>query len=324
MQFPLFTSVEATMSATLNLRSKIFMLGSCFADSMYENMSDAGLSVNSNPFGTTYNPISLSEILYRLIEGNDYTESELFNNDGLWHSYMHHGSFSKEDKQETLTLINLSLQQGRSDFLHSDVCIFTFGTAWVYELKETGKVVNNCHKMSQNIFNRRLLSVEEIVETWLKQLSLPVFDDKTIIFTISPIRHKADGMHGNTISKSTLQLAVAKLAEQETLKERVSYFPSYEILLDELRDYRWFSDDLCHPSKQAVQYIWEKFRNSAFSKQDISAMDEIHRYRLLCRHRPLHPTPDKLAKLQRQIDAERQSLQSKYGSIILASDNIAV
>ena len=230
---------------------KILMLGSCFSDEIGEQMKQRYLHVTCNPFGTLYNPLSIAQAINYKSQITNY-ELPLVEYDGLWHSMAHHGSFSratKEEAEEAVTDSNETMQRALSE---ATVVIVTFGTAWVYEMN--GEVVANCHKMPDSWFSRRRLSVEEIVATW--KPILEQYQDKHWIFTVSPIRHIKDGLHENQLSKATLLMAVEAISHQHSA---VSYFPSYEILLDELRDYRFYADDLVHPSSLAVKYIWERF-----------------------------------------------------------------
>lgn len=190
--------------------------------------------------------------------------------------------------------------------------MLTFGTAYVYEQKETGKVVSNCHKLPENKFNRRLLSVEEIVEDYTALITEMAARNPELkwLFTVSPIRHIRDGMHANQLSKSTLLLAIDRL--QQLFPERVFYFPSYEIILDELRDYRFYADDMLHPSPLAIRYLWERFSETFFSsetKQVIVAVQDIHRD---LAHKPFHPESEAYQRFLGQIVLKIERLIGKY------------
>ena len=225
------------------------MLGSCFSDEIGEQMQRRYLNVTCNPFGTLYNPLSIAQAL-------QMTEvPQLVEHDGLWHSMVHHGSFSRADQHEAKQAIRASIETMQQTLKEATVVIVTFGTAWVYE--KDGKIVGNCHKLPESCFTRRRLSVEEIVAAWRPILDR--YPDKHWLFTVSPIRHIKDGLHENQLSKATLLMAVEQLSSLEGRSGGVLYFPSYEILLDELRDYRFYADDLVHPSSLAVNYIWERF-----------------------------------------------------------------
>ena len=320
MSVNLFTYVERkALNPLLTLHDRFFVIGSCFADGIGKRLSESGINTCCNPFGTTYNPLSICSVIERLNDNRPFAEEKLFYANGLYHSFLHHGSFSTPDKQRTLNNINIALHNGAEALRNADVVIITLGTAWVYELVEQPAteyirnsrttVVNNCHKLPATHFQRRLLSTTEIHDN-LKYIIQTYLNDKRIIFTVSPIRHKADGLHGNTISKSTLQLAINNLIAHTN--HNITYFPAYEILLDELRDYRWYSDDLCHPSNSAAEYIWEIFRDWSFTKESVEAMGQVSKYKQLLNHRPIHCSPENIAALKEKQQALKQQLETKY------------
>jgi hypothetical protein len=299
----------------------VLLVGSCFADEIGEKMVRGGFEALVNPFGTLYNPASIAASLMRapLISpqgGKNHAASfPMTNNpngnssplgeverglvfqgaDGIWHSWMHHSSFSSSDVMTLVERMN-STTHRVADFLReADVLIVTFGTAIIYRLKETGMLVANCHKQPDTLFVRERLSAYDIVDQWqmLLQLLESVNPKLKIIFTVSPIRHKRDGYHVNQVSKGILLQSIDPLCSIEHLPlygenragcygaankldsslhrggdaqraERVSYFPSYEIMMDELRDYRFYADDMIHPSAKAVEYIWQRFQDTYF------------------------------------------------------------
>ena len=272
---------------------KILMLGSCFSDEIGRQMAERKMQVTCNPFGTLYNPLSIAQAInYKLPITNH--QLPLVEHDGLWHSMAHHGSFSRATKEEAEKAVAESIETMQRALEEATVVIVTFGTAWVYEM-ESGVsglgvsglgVVGNCHKMPEKWFRRRRLTVEEIVEAW--QPILAQYADKKWLFTVSPIRHIRDGLHENQVSKATLLMAVERLVESQKSKVESSYFPSYEIMLDELRDYRFYADDLVHPSSMAVEYIWERFCETFCTSQTINAMHIAHKEWKFAHHRPLH------------------------------------
>ncbi|WP_289226589.1 GSCFA domain-containing protein, partial [uncultured Bacteroides sp.] len=227
----------------------LMLLGSCFAAEMGERLLNIKFRCNVNPYGVIYNPLSISVALREIEAGKSYGTEELFLFRELWHSPMHHGEFSSSDKEKVLENINTRLREAHAAFSQLDYLLLTFGTAWVYESKESGRVVSNCHKQPEAKFTRRKLSVDEIVFDYRNLLSdVLVRNPKLkVLFTVSPIRHVRDGLHANNLSKATLLLAVEQL--QTLFPEHAFYFPAYELLLDELRDYRFYADDMAHPSK---------------------------------------------------------------------------
>lgn len=280
----------------IGYEDRILMLGSCFSDEIGEQMQQRHLPVTCNPFGTLYNPLSIANAINYKLQITNY-ELPLVEYDGLWHSMAHHGAFSRPTKEEAEEAVRESIKTMQKALSEATVVIVTFGTAWVYEWnKESGGrnqesggrsqnkyVVANCHKMPESWFSRRRLSVEEIVAAWR-----PILEqnkDKHWIFTVSPIRHIKDGLHENQLSKAMLLMAVEAISHQHSA---VSYFPSYEIMLDELRDYRFYADDLVHPSSLAVNYIWERFADTFCTPQTRNQMQVEHKRWKFEHHRPLH------------------------------------
>ena len=271
----------------IGYEDKILMLGSCFADSIGEQMSQRGLDVTVNPFGTLYNPLSIAQAIN--FQLNDFSQLSTFNSqliihhDGLWHSMAHHGSFSRPTKEETELAVKASIETMQKVLSESSVIIVTFGTAWVYEMN--GEIVANCHKLPESSFSRRRLSVDEIVAAW--QPIMVHYPDKHWIFTVSPIRHIRDGLHENQLSKATLLMAVEKLTANSQ-RPTADYFEAFEILLDELRDYRFYADDLVHPSSLAINYIWERFTDTFCTPQTRNEMNIRLKQFKQTQHRPLH------------------------------------
>ena len=275
-------------------------------------LADAKFHPDINPFGVLYNPLSISAALREVVAGKVYKEENLFFFRECWHSPMHHGFFSASTQEETLQHINVRLQQARKAMQQLDWLMLTFGTAYVYEQKETGKVVANCHKLPESNFNRRLLLVDEIVDEYTSLItSLAARNPNLkILFTVSPIRHIRDGMHANQLSKSTLLLAIDRL--QQFFPQHVFYFPSYEIVLDELRDYRFYADDMLHPSPLAVRYLWERFSETFFSADTKQIMAEVEDIRRDLAHKPFHPASEAYQRFLGQIVLKIERLIGKY------------
>ena len=275
------TIVDIMPSAwKIGYEDKILMLGSCFADEIATQMEQRYLAVTRNPFGTLYNPLSIVQALQMT------AIPPLVEHDGLWHSMAHHGAFSRSTKEEAEKAVRGSIETMQRAVEEANVVIVTFGTAWVYEQSVVSgqqSVVGNCHKMPAECFTRRRLTAEEIIAAW--QPIIERYADKHWIFTVSPIRHIKDGLHENQLSKATLLQAVEVIGNQYAA---VSYFPSYEIMLDELRDYRFYADDLVHPSSLAVQYIWERFIDCFCTPQTRNEMNIQHKRWKQTQHRPLH------------------------------------
>lgn len=258
----------------------ILSLGSCFSTEIGNKLAEEGYGICSNPFGVLYNPASIANSIDFLSQGRIFTEDDVIprntnpvangykarpqpghrpiapDGDG-YVSFYHHGSFTRKSPEEFLLNANTSLAAASSAFRKAKWIMVTFGTSWVYRHIERDIIVSNCHKHPAWEFRRELLTVEDITDRW--DDIVKAFPDKHFIFTVSPIRHRKDGMHGNQISKAILLLAVEHMV---SAFPNTHYFPAYEIVLDELRDYSWFTDDLTHPSPEAVNIVWERFRTS--------------------------------------------------------------
>lgn len=287
---------------------KLLLLGSCFADNIGEKFGAHYFQMLSNPYGTLYNPASIAAILSPIANSQSpISNPPIIEWGGLWHSMLHHGSFSHSDRAQVLLHCEQSRELLQAFLQEATVVIVTFGTAWVYEYE--GKVVSNCHKIPANRFVRRRLSVDEIVAMW--QPLLQAMPDKHWIFTVSPIRHIKDGLHENQLSKAILLQAVEELVNKAN-SDKVGYFPSYEILLDELRDYRFFAEDMVHPSPVAVEYIWQRFVDTYMTADTQNEMRTLYQLWRDRHHRFLHPESDEARLFTQQIKTRLQLLQSRY------------
>lgn len=254
-------------------QSRIFSIGSCFAKYMADEFSEAKFQICSNPFGVMFNPASIHTALHRIAECRMFDSEDITFDNGWWFGYDLHSDFNAISSSQILQKSNAALVEGNMLLNDSDLVIITFGTAWIYTLNENGKIVANCHKQPASKFTRRRLSVAEIVGMY-DELMRGVFADKQVIFTVSPVRHLGDGADENFLSKATLKVAVADIVERF---DNAHYFPAYEILNDDLRDYRFYADDLVHPSNQAREYIRDKFFDALLSKQSIELLPRIRK-----------------------------------------------
>ena len=286
---PLVTPVAVNpLPFRLEVGDAVVSLGSCFADEIATRMQEGGFRVEANPFGTLYNPASVAMALERLIDDREIGMGDMVQHEGLWHSWHHHGSFSRPTAEECLAACNSRIHQAHRALAEARLLIITFGTAYVYERE--GGVVANCHKLPPQSFSRRRMTVDEIVSLWRPLLQkLQVFTPNLyMLFTVSPIRHLADGAHGNQLSKSTLLLAVDELVSLFTFHFSLSYFSSYEIVLDELRDYRFYGSDMTHPSPLAIDIVWERFQQACMSLATIQQVHNNIKQHKRDKHIPLH------------------------------------
>ena len=313
------THVEIHKSPfNISYKDRMMFLGSCFAGQTGMKMKDYGWNACVNPFGVIYNPFSVASVCNRLRKPELFVESDLFEYNGLYHSLMHHGKFSGTSAANVLTEINSELTVAADCFCKITCLLITFGTAYVYRLKGDGRTIANCHKLPAAHFERALLTVDQIVDEWSATLDkiFAVNASVKVIFTVSPIRHWKDGAHGNQLSKSILLLSEQTLIEK--YDGRVFYFPAYELMMDELRDYRFYTDDMLHPSNAAIDYIWERFCDTymdAVTKEDLKEVESIHRDVL---HRPFHPSSDPYKQFLIQTLNKIKRLQTKNPYICLS------
>ena len=267
----------------ISYRSKITMLGSCFTDNIGKMLVDYGFDVLVNPFGTLYNPISIQQSIDMLLSDKVFTEEDcvmMGAGADLVCSFSHHTSFARKSKDEFLENANRKLLEARKHFLESDRVIITLGTSWCYRNTETGKIVSNCLKRPAGEFTRERLQIEDIKKAIQHITDLcnrtDGCDKKEFIFTVSPIRHFKDGAHGNQVSKAALLVAIDEVINMNSSDYKITadYFPAYEIMMDQLRDYRFYAEDMCHPSKQAVDYIGERFLDWALPKEERPQLEE--------------------------------------------------
>jgi len=303
----------------IELSDKILFMGSCFASNMGKLMEDARFPVNVNPFGVLYNPISIADTISSLLQPFDAGDLDFVFGNGLWHSFLHHGKFSQPTREKIINEINNCVQQTKSFLQKSDYLILTFGTAYVYEHKEKNYIVANCHKFNNNLFNRYMLEPEEIIDIYTDLIvNLRMFNPSLkIIMSVSPIRHLKDGAHGNQISKSVLLLATEKLTSRF---EGVYYFPAYEIVMDELRDYRFYDSDMIQPNEMAVKYIWERFTDTYFSDETINYNREVQKIIKARNHRLSDFDIESTIQFINNALQQTEQLMSKYPHALLEQD----
>ena len=289
------TEIAISPSANkIDQHHKIFSIGSCFATEMAHRLGRIGVATLSNPLGVVYNPLSVCSVLERVAELREVRAEELHRRDDVWFSYHTHGDFDAPDAAEVVGRINSAISKAHTALAEADWLVVTLGTAWVYERE--GEVVANCHKMPAGEFVRRRLSVEEVASALSKVADR--FADKHIILTVSPIRHLSDGLADNSLSKAVLRVAADAVA---SLKANVSYFPAYEILLDDLRDYRFYAADMIHPTDVAVEYVWERFVECYLSDEACALGEKFASVSAGLMHRPLHPESTEWSKFKSRM-----------------------
>lgn len=261
----------------------ICLAGSCFTENignyLYNNLFD----ININPFGIIYNPIALFTTVAQIFENKQYVNEDLLCNKSLYYSFNHHGEFSDVDANKVLNKINTTIKEAHVAYTKSKYIFFTLGTSMVYEHKQTGEIVANCHKLPADLFSKRMLTITEIKAAFLSIIKK--LKDKKIIFTVSPVRHWRDGAVENQRSKSILIESIHQLLHEQ---ENCYYFPAYEIVMDELRDYRFYNSDMLHPNEMAIRYIWQRFSETYFTPETIAINNKILKIRQLLQHKVKH------------------------------------
>ena len=292
--------------------SRMMLFGSCFSENIGRYLLDNKFRVNINPFGILYNPQSIAVAVNRILDNQPFSETDLVYRNGMFHSFMHHGMFSGQTENECLSLISSRFSEAVAQISETDVFLITFGSAYVYRLRETGETVGNCHKFPSEMFSRSRLSVNDIITEWTQLIIrlLEMNSNAKFIFTVSPIRHWKDGAHENQLSKSILHLAIDAL--QKEFADSVGYFPAYEIMLDELRDYRFYADDMMHPSDMAISYIWERFSETYFSAETYKIVSEWQSIRRALNHRPLNQNGTEYKNFLQQTFANLEKFAASH------------
>ena len=317
MQFRTQIPISKTNNP-IDYNSKIISIGSCFAENMAEKFDYFKFQNETNPFGIIFNSVSIEKIISRIIKKEFYTEKDIFFYNERWHSYEVHSDLSNSDRQELLETLNKAISETYKNLKEATHIIITYGTSWIYRNTESDQIVANCHKVPQKQFSKDLLSVEVIQKSIQNTIDLiqVLNPDINFIFTVSPVRHIKDGFAENQLSKSHLFAGlhqVLKTHNSEFITH--NYFPSYEIMMDELRDYRFYAEDMLHPNQVAIDYIWHKFSENYISEDSISTMQEVSEIQKSLRHRSFNPDSEQhqkfLAKLQQRIS----SIQEKWAHI---------
>lgn len=261
-------------SDKISYSDPVLFIGSCFSTYIGSKLGEGRMTVMINPSGTVYNPVSVCNTLDSITAGREYVREDLHNNKGIWLSFSHNTDFSSASADTTLNKINKGLTEAVQFLTEARYLFVTFGTARVYRWKQSGKIVSNCHKLQSDYFTHELLDVKNIIEVWNRQLTTlrEKFPGLKVVFTVSPVRHWKDGAHGNQVSKSVLFVAIEELLKHPSCP---GYFPAYELLMDDLRDYRFYDNDMIHPSGKAIDYIWEAFSACYFDRKTLDLYREV-------------------------------------------------
>ena len=301
------------LEQTIHYGDGLLFLGSCFADEVGGLCRGLGFDALVNPFGVLYNPASIAQSVTRLDNGKPFTSEEVIRvGEGQYCTFSHNTAFWNVSESALLEQVNQSLAEAHAHFVKSKWIILSLGTSWVFRDKENGLVVSNCHKLPAARFERVFLSVEQSVH-YLAEI-VQRHPEKQFIFTVSPLRHLKDGLHENQLSKAALLLAVDQVCKQFG---NAHYFPAYEILLDELRDYRFYKEDMVHPTEQAVRYIWERFADFAIDPKEKPAMKAAAELKQMLQHRPLFPESESFKKFEQLKEKKISELKRDFPRVCI-------
>ncbi len=299
-------------SVPIDYGSRILLLGSCFVENIGRKLEYFKFQTTQNPFGILFHPLAIENLVERAITNQIYKKEEVFEHAGIWHCFDAHSDVSAESEQELLHNLNHGLGRTKEVLKSATHIFITLGTAWIYRNKTTQNIVANCHKVPQKEFDKELLSVDAIQSSLERCVELiNSINEKThILFTISPIRHLKNGFVENQRSKAHLISSVHKTTSN--FVPLTSYFPSYEIMMDELRDYRFYGKDMVHPNNLAIDYIWEKFKSSWISAESYSIMDEVDQLQKGLLHRPFNLKSEEHQNFKKALETKIERFQEKY------------
>jgi hypothetical protein len=304
--------IKQQLKNQINYNSKLLLLGSCFSENIGNKLNYFKFQATQNPFGILFHPKSIETFITNCINEKVYSEEDLIYQNERWHSFDAHSNLSATDKNKLLENLNSAILSTNKKLKEASHIIITLGTSWVYRFIETDEIVANCHKIPQKKFLKELLSVDEISESLSAIIVLlkSINKDINIIFTVSPVRHLKDGFIENTQSKSHLITAIHQLLD--CARRDICYFPSYEIMMDELRDYRFYAEDMIHPNKTAINYIWEKFVATWFSEETPSTMKEIDIIQKGVLHRSFNESSNQHQQFLENLQSKKEKIKQQF------------
>ena len=317
------TTIQISKSSNpIDYDSRIISLGSCFAQNIGEKFSYFKFQNTVNPFGIIFNPVSIENLISRAVNNQKFTENDIFFHNDLWHCYEVHSELSHSDKTIFLDRLNQILSDFHLQIFKSTHFQITYGTSWVYRNKSSNSIVANCHKVPQSQFEKEILSVATIEKSIQNTIDLiqKVNPNCYFIFTVSPVRHIKDGFIENQRSKAHLITAIQQILNSsaqfilasDPKSSFLNYFPSYEIMMDELRDYRFYAEDMLHPSQTAIDYIWKRFSENYISEENFATMEEVSSIQKGLAHRPFNPNTASHQKFLNTLKNKIVKLQEKF------------
>lgn len=302
------------LEQTVVYADALLFLGSCFADEVGDICKGLGFNALVNPFGVLYNPASIAQSVERLNSGRPFTRDDVIAvGERQYCTFNHNTAFWNTSEDMLLQTINQRLGEAHEHFMKSKWLVVSLGTSWVFKHRMSGQIVSNCHKLPAHQFDREFLTVERSSQ-YLSGI-VERHPEKQFIFTVSPLRHLKDGMHGSQLSKAALLLAVNEICRQFA---NAHYFPAYEIMMDELRDYRFYKEDMVHPTEQAVRYIWEHFAEFAINASEKPAMNAAAELRQMLEHKPLFPETEAFKRFELQKERKTAELKKNYPDVRLS------
>lgn len=305
--------LEKERRNSIDYNAKVLLLGSCFSENIGDKLNYFKFQTNQNPFGILFHPKAIENLITNAINEKEYLPEDLIFQNERWHCFDAHSSLSSPDKNELLANLNLAIIATNKQLKEATHIIITLGTSWVYRFIETDTIVANCHKIPQKKFLKELLSVDEITQSLEASIALlkSVNKDVNLLFTVSPIRHLKDGFTENTQSKSHLITAIHSILKTNNS----SYFPSYEIMMDELRDYRFYAEDMIHPNKTAINYIWERFMETRISENSKLTMQEIETIQKGISHRPFNQNSEQHQRFLNNLEVKKEKINALFSFI---------
>ena len=295
----------------INYNSKLLLLGSCFSENIGEKLNYFKFQTKQNPFGILFHPKAIETFITYSINEKVYSEKDVIFQNERWHCFDAHSSLSSANRKKFLENLNSEISSTNKKLIEASHIIITLGTSWVYRHIENDKVVANCHKIPQKKFLKELLLINEITESLdaIIELIKSINKDVNIIFTVSPVRHLKDGFIENTQSKSHLITAIHNVID---IRKNTHYFPSYEIMMDELRDYRFYEEDMIHPNSTAINYIWEKFVTTWFLEETITPMKTIDMIQKGISHRPFNENSEEHQQFLQKLATKKEEIKKQF------------
>ena len=295
----------------IDYHSKVLLLGSCFSENIGNKFDYFKFESIQNPFGILFHPIAIENLINNAINCKKYSDDEIIFQNERWHSFDAHSNLSDENKNQLLETLNTKTSLTHQTLKETTHLIITLGTSWVYRYIESDSIVANCHKIPQKKFLKELLTVDNVSASLDKCIALvkSINTKINIVFTVSPVRHLKDGFIENTLSKSHLINAIHNLVDN---RKNIHYFPSYEIMMDELRDYRFYAEDMIHPNKTAINYIWEKFIETWFTEDSKQIMKEVDVIQKGLKHKPFNENSEKHHQFLKNLEQQKRILKSKF------------